>query len=63
MRIAVICNDAGMAANVGGSVSTTVYTFPMPEEIEKLVRHWTGAYSNAVLAICKDDEVSHDSNT
>lgn len=38
MRITVIINDAGMAANIGGAVETYAKSFDMPDEISRYIK-------------------------
>ena len=56
MKLVLILNDAGMAANIGGSVATQCKIYPMPDDVAKQIREWTGDYSHVLLSFAKDDE-------
>lgn len=47
IRVVVQTNDAGMAANVGGSVHTTIRTFDIEApELEAYLREPMGTYAH-----------------
>lgn len=50
-RLAVITSDAGMAANVGGAVTTYVRTFDLPPEVEAYIASQMGTYSHVTFGL------------
>lgn len=63
MKLAVIVSEFGAAANVGGSVETTVKTFDMPPEVAEFIHKHKGQWTTISLGIEHDEqrpEVGHE---
>lgn len=57
-RLTVITSDAGMAANVGGAVTTYTRTFDLPAEISEYIHSQIGAYSHVTFGLDRQERAT-----